>query len=77
MSSCDCDSLGETTECKVLIREILIKTKKLRVNLSKKFRFFRNFLIFKTTFEEIKTKPDLENKIYQRRLRFLVQLYLA
>ncbi len=28
-----------------------------------KFRFLRNYLLFKTRFEEIKTKPVLENKI--------------
>ncbi len=28
------------------------------------FRVLRNFLIFKTIFEEIKTKPDLEKKIH-------------
>ena len=40
---------------RVLIRKI--NTKKFRVNLSK------NFLFFKTRFEEINTKPVLKNKI--------------
>ena len=39
------------------------QNKKIQSKFKQKFRFLRNFLIFKTRFEEIKTKPDLENKI--------------
>ncbi len=36
---------------------------KIKSKFQQKFRFLRNFLFFKTIFEEIKTKPDLENKV--------------
>ena len=43
--------------------KLLIKTKKIKSRFKQKFGFLRIFLIFKTIFEETKTKPDLENKI--------------
>ena len=39
------------------------QNKKIQSKFKQNFRFLRNFLSFKTIFEEIKTKPDLENKI--------------
>ncbi len=37
--------------------------KKFQNKFKQKFRFLRNFLLFKAIFEEIKTKPVLENLI--------------
>ncbi len=34
------------------------QNKKIKSKLNQKFRFLRNFLYFKTVFEEIKAKPD-------------------
>jgi len=47
-----------------LEREVLIK-KDSKPKIYSKFRFLRHFLIFKTIFEEIKTKPDSEKKLIQ------------
>ncbi len=39
------------------------QNKKVMCKFQQKFRVLRLFLVFKTIFEKIKTKPDLENKI--------------